>query len=364
MANNENNLKSRFKVSALQLNKKTFLGLLALLMGVGVVVISSFFPVIIDPEQLNNTTFWSNEVLTMAIVILGMVSALFIGQSSNAADPLSEVAKARLKFDKSVVRITNVSAFHQWVKTVFQPKDIKAIEERTLREIGIKQLDIYELELNEIRTLVNKPQKINGKFYGSITKEQFNIIYDLKTGKNKIKLVEPQYYLTCSTILSDLTITEKSSKEGAKKVAMVGASFVWKLLMTVAVAMVFTSLVYDVANEIPIAKSLMNFFSRMVSLASSVFLGYRVGCDENDIDADFINMRILVHDQYIQDTHFVAKTVEELAKEEFKERVAQENKDYMEGKMPKEENIKGLKGEKYLKPVAQIEEKSHVDIIL
>ena len=44
----------------------------------------------------------------------------------------------------------------------------------------------------------------------------------------------------------------------------------------------------------------------------------------NDIEAHYIELKCFVHDRFIEDKTFVPKTQQELAKEDFKERVKEE----------------------------------------
>ena len=64
--------------------------------------------------------------------------------------------------------------------------------------------------------------------------------------------------------------------------------------------------------------------ARLLALVSSSFMGYIVGCQINDIDAEYIEMRIVVQNMFLQDKEFKPIDTQEEAKQEFIERVKKE----------------------------------------
>lgn len=300
-----------------RLNKKIVLGVFALFSVIACITVSSFIPFTFDPEQIKTTKFITNEILICAITIISMVSTIFIGQASNAQNERSRLAKARSEFFASVAKIVNISKFFQWVKRILQPADIKAMYERKMREFGIEDDSVLNLEVFEIKQLVNKAGTFNGRYYRGLSKEQVKVLIKIKEGKYKVILVDPVYYITVKSISGNKTITEKSSSESKKKAAFLSFSIASKLIMTILIGMIFAALARDFLGKQDVNEALMNFGSRMFALVSSAFMGYIVGCQINDIDAEYIEMRTIVHKQFLQDETFVEKTNEELAKEEF-----------------------------------------------
>lgn len=311
-------------------NKKILLGFASLLACIGIIVISSFFPFIIDPSKFLTKEFLTREIIIIAIVIVSMISSIFIGQAGNGSNPNSNIAKARVKFNESVSKITNISTFFQWIRRVQQPEDIALIKERKMREIGITNFAVIDLDIKEINSLIDTPQKIDGRYYKAITKEQAKDLIYIKT-KLKINLVEPNYYLTCKSNDTDRTITEKAGNESRKKSSMIVISVLSKSVMTLVIAIVFTSFVYDASSVLSQAQAWADFLSRMSAVISSSFMGYMVGSQINDIDADYIEMRVLIHKKFLEDKDFKPLTQEEEAKEQFSERVKKENQILMLG---------------------------------
>lgn len=306
------------------MNRKVLLGASALLVCVGLIAICSFVPFIIDPRRWQTKEFLTDELIITAIVIFSMVAAMFIGQAGNAQSEQSKIAKSRVAFLNTVVKIIDLNAFNQWVKKVLQPRDIRTMKERKLRAINVEDFTVLDLENSQIRALVETPQKYNDRFYKGLTKEQVKEILKIKNGRLNISLVEPAYYLSAKSLIDTRTISERSGKEGIVKGLYLTRSIVSKVALGIITAMIFASLMRDLTATRDIAVALQKFLSRIWAMVSSVFMGYIVGCQINDIDSEYIDMRVAVQNMYLQDTEFKPVAQQEEAKQEFIERVKSE----------------------------------------
>lgn len=330
------------------MNRKILLGVSSLFICVALIAICSFVPFIIDPKQWQTVEFLTDELIIVAIVIFAMVATMFIGQASNAQNEESNLAKARASFFESVKRIVNILFFSQWIKKVLQPKDIENMHQRIMRQVGIEDFSVLKLEYAEINALLETPQKYGDRYYKGLSKEQIKTVIDIKHGKYKVVLVEPEYYLSVKNLIDPRTITERSSKEGLKKGLYLTRSVVSRVVLTVITAMIFASLMRDLGAEGDAAEATMKFISRLWAMISSAFMGYIVGCQINDIDAEYINMRVTVHNMYLQDKDFKPMDEQEEAKQQFIDRVKKENVlqlTHTEEEPPEEEAKEEPKGE-------------------
>lgn len=323
-------------------NKKSLLGGLVLLVILAIIAISSFVPFAIDPKRWQTVDFLTKEIIVIVITIAGIITSMFIGQSQNADNPRSEIARAKVRFSESIVRIKDRSAFKQWVHNVLEPSDKEIKRERLMAKHGIEQKEVFDLDRSEVRQLIETPQKFGDKYYRSISKDQADFILEYKEGKYAIDYVNPEYYLTVSSINNDKTISEKAGKETRTKTALLTTQMISKIVRGLIFAMVFASLVFDtqqaadaagigmtpeeaaIAAQAARMTAWMTFGSRILALVTASFSGYIIGSKTNDVEADYINMRCSVHDEFLSDTKFVAKTDQQLAKEEFAERVHKE----------------------------------------
>ena len=316
------------------INKKVLLGLFSIFMCLGLIIVCSFVPFIIDPSQWQTNEFLTDELLICAIVIMSMVSVMFIGQASNAQNEQSRIAKARVAFFASLKNIIDkgVNAFRQWIRKVLQPEDIQSIKERRLRNLGIDDLLILELDDVQLLELSKAPQKYailtakdeedrKGRYFKKITEDQYKGILNIKKTEFKIKFVEPEYYLSVKNLTDTRTVSERAINESKKKRFFLSSSIMSKLAITIVSAMIFASLVRDLTASVDQATAWAKFASRVWAMITSSFMGYIVGTQMNDIDAEYIEMRIQVHTRYMQDSTFKAVSQQDEARKEFVDRV-------------------------------------------
>lgn len=320
-------------------NRKILLGVVAILFAIAFIAITSFVPFVITKEKLTSEKFWTDELIIVAITIFSMMSTMFVGQASNAQNPNSQIAKAKVLFTETIKKIPNMNAFCQWIKRVLQPQDIQAVKERELRRLGIDDYTILKLEDSQIRALASNAQKYNGRYYSQISKEQSDAVLELKDGVKKMHLVEPGYYLTVSSIQADRTDSEKSGRESFIKTIKLLFSVTSKITLTLIPAIIFAALARDLSEGAggDKAEAWATFISRMFALVSSAFFGFLVGCQMNDIDADYINLKSRIQNRFLEDKDFKPLSQQELAKQEFIERVKKENEEYTKSLDLKEE---------------------------
>ena len=307
-------------------NRKVLLGLTALAILIVVICLFSFVPYTISSERLTEPSFIVDLLMLCVITIFALLGMLYVGQASNAQNPKSKIAKATVEFkiSKEEVKKRGLAAFKQWVANVLQVQDKETIKQRTLEEKGIEDLSILKLNIHEIEQLT-KPQKFNGEFYDCLTKEQIDLVKRIKTKGIQLKFVPPEYYLSVQGIKDARTRSERAGGEGAQKGRILFSSITSKILLTIAFSVVWALFARDLASgEYTAIEIATKLFSRLFAFFTSAFMGYIVGCQINDIDAEYIEMRTSVHTDFLEDKDFVAKDVKEIAKEAFINRVKEE----------------------------------------
>lgn len=298
-------------------NKKITLGLLTMVMVFAIIVVSSFFPFILDPSRINKREFITDQLILDAIIISSIISMIFIAQASNAQNPNSELAKAKVAFALSIKRIENYTNFFQWIKKVLQPNDRKDVSEKEMLRLGI-DYRVYLLSDEEIQSLT-EPQKYNDTFFKKLTPQQIKEVINLKKRVKKIKFVSPNYYVSYQNFSSEKNLSEIASKENTKKMATVATQLFTRIISTFIFALIVGSLVLDLTQtDNQIVDSIMTFASRAFSFVSASFAGYMLGCKLNDLDAFYINKRVEVHRLFLEDKNF--QPIDE-AKEQFIDRV-------------------------------------------
>jgi hypothetical protein len=307
-------------------NRKVLLGLTALLILMVVIFLFSFVPYTISGSRLREPSFITDLLMVCVITIFALVGMLFVGQASNAQNPKSKIAKATVEFIVSKQKVVEQgqTKFKQWIVNVLRPKDKQTIIERTLNEAGIDDLSVLKLSVSEIKALT-VAQKYNGEFYDELTKKQIKLLIKIKEEGLKIRFVAPEYYLSIQGIKDKRTVSERSNEEDFKKSKVVFASVASKLLLTISFSIILALFIRDVTSgDYTAAEVATKLFARLFAFFTSVFMGYLVGCQINDIDAEYIEMRSGVHIDFLEDKEFKEKDVKEIAKEHFIDRVKKE----------------------------------------
>lgn len=303
-------------------NKKVTLGLATVGLIVAIIVVSSFWPFILDPSRILTSEWLSDELIITVITISVTIAMMSVAQAANAAKDKSELAKAKVEFAESMKRIDDRAALFQWIKKVLQPADRREIAEREMAKLLIPYA-VYELEEPEILALT-KAQKYGDRFYGPYSEASLKEVIRLKKRIAGRKFVSPNYYTSVKALGTTMTLSEQAANESKKKTLTIVVDLGTRILLTWVGASILGSLVRDLTQQGgSTAEAWMRFLSRMFAFGSSVYLGYFMGCKMNDIDAYYIRKRVEVHTMYRQDRDF--KPVDE-SKEAFKERVMGENR--------------------------------------
>ena len=155
-----------------------------------------------------------------------------------------------------------------------------------------------------------------------ITKAQRDFILDYMDGKYAINFVPADYYLTVSSVAQKKTRSERAGGETRTKAVLLSTKMISHIVRTLIMGMTMASLVYDSAtagSDAEQAMAWITFASRMSSLIMSSFSGYVIGYQTNDIEAEYIEERCSVQEDFLNDKAFKPKTEEQLAEEEYQE---------------------------------------------
>lgn len=313
-------------------SKKLVLGVLSFLLVLAVIVVSAFSELTMNPSNWKSSAFISKELIQVAIAVMSMVCFINIGKSGNDLDSRSNIARARKEFMESIDKIKSkgVNGFLQWVKHTKQKIDQQDENESLLHSVGITNLAYLDLSYNELETLLSQPyskELPSGKtYFNQINKEQHDTILKIKNGKNAIPFINPTEYLVLSKgsrVVSDSRkLSQQAKKETMTMVVDVGSRMVSVLMFGMIMG---AFVVESLSEDADITRNLMNLFTRLSTALTSAFMGYMSGCKLNDITAEYINIKIAVHLQYLDDREFKPLSEQEIAKRNFAEFVKKEN---------------------------------------
>ena len=296
-------------------NKKVMLGGMALLFGVLMIVLFTFVPYSWEPERLTSDEFIMDSLIIVAITLLGMVCLIFMSQATNANNPASKIAVAMANFKVSKAKIADKHAFKQWIREVQQPKDLQDIKERILMHVGIDDATVLDLSEPEIKGLLDEAKMYRDVPYPALNREQIRACLSIKRGV-RVKFPVPEVYLSARAVLDDRTRSERLANEGSKKRNYALLSIISKVVMTLLISVIFTMFVRDLTQEADVATAAGKFATRMMNLFTSSFMGFLVGGQLNDLDAEYVDLRTETFEEFLADTGFKPKSVKEEALEQ------------------------------------------------
>ena len=311
------------------LNKKIMLGLLALFLGVCIIFVCSIVPLAIDPSKWGTIEFISDEIILVALTIIGEVCMIMVAQPYNAGDPNSKIAKSRVAFNDSLIDIVRerFAEFEQWCHQVLEPNDLIDKEHKLLNSVGITNYKYLELSRKELEELLTHPIEYDkATHFRQLNKQQYKMIINILDGKCRINFVNPLSYLKLDKIDLDKNTSEKMANQQKKKILILIWSVVSKSLMVLATGLIFGALM-PTGQEQTTGEVLMKLFTRLFDFASAGFVGFFIGCQINDTDSEYINEKIITHTRFNNDKKFKPLAEEELAHKEWVNYKTQEVKE-------------------------------------
>jgi len=276
-------------------------------------------------KALNNS---SNLVINSAIAISSIICGYYLFQSYLYNNPKGEYQMAALDFRKSRLEYEKHSnVFSDWHNDVYYPRERKAVFEDILRRCGIQQMEVLDLDITEIKSLLNKPQKIKDKIFMSLTEEQVKILMKIKTGKILVNKLPDDYFYDIRGLFSNKRAYVRANKEGITKSSRFTYQIVSKILMGVITTTVFAGLIYN--EETDTKQMWLNLVTRLYTMFSNILYGYIVSRNTMLVELYFIKYKTHVLQLFNIDVKngFKAKSIEEKALEEYERNKENEQKD-------------------------------------
>lgn len=319
------------KIARKYTDKKTVLAFLSFLLVLAVTILSSIPEFAIKPDQITTTKFITKLIMTIIIGVTSLVCFTLIGGTSNSLNQASEIYVARDEFKRSAKDIyeNHYSAFKQWIERVRRPAKQLEVNKRILRHAGITNMAYLDLDETDLRKLIDAPNPELAKSLGvrRITKEQFDAIMFIKSGKSSMKFLGVNDYLIEKTMGVDQTDEETLTNQFKKRNLMFGEKVGAKILIIVVIAVTLGCIGWQTLETIgdeEISEAERTFtivwdiLCKLATAITSAFAGFNDGGKFNSYDASYLRIKMGVHTQFKEDKEFKPLTEKELALEEAK----------------------------------------------
>lgn len=318
---------------AKQYSRETLYVLGAFLCMLVMIVVTSIGQAGLSFESIFAEENTGNILVNASITIFGMVVSIPLGISAT---------KQRVNPDGSLGRyLTEFSAYNKIRKTLdgilwkfsqwHTAQHLKELYDKQLNylhQFNVLQAEaVLKLSREQIIEL-HTPQcyHIDGEdvYFKTLTPEQIKHcleVYDGKVTVNKL----PDFYFLYVDGKTTRSYYDQAYYETKDENWYTISSVALKVFVGFVITCIFTGLTFtandpDVGTRAWILKMLLIMFTRIFNAVSSIWFGYMTGKELVYKQCFYINGKTQFLTEFISDTNFVYKDVQELAKDEFVER--------------------------------------------
>lgn len=332
----EENIEKKFLDSKLEkfgITRKTIYASLSMIVCIALVVVLSIVNAGFNIDSLKTTKFWTNFAILAGLTVIGMVMGLQSGKDMSQNNKIGAFRKSLQKFGEIYKKIDDImlfAYFEDWLQIYRENKRKQKIE-RIIKDNGIKQLEVLDLDLSEINMLRNPYKKqwdeTTERHYGkgeevtyflSCTEDQIEIIKYCLSGQVKVSSI-PKSFFTDATNQSEKDMWESASKASKKKSLFLGSNYAYKLLGLLAMSILFAGLDAS-SGSINSGEMWQLIMTRIFCLLMSYFWGIFIGYEYVKIDTTYINFKTLILNQYYEEYElkiYVPKSIEEESREAY-----------------------------------------------
>lgn len=340
---NDDLIEGKFIDSKLQkfgITRKTVYATLSIVVAMVLIVVLSIINAEFKLDALKTTKFWTNFAILTGLSIVGMVMGVQSGKDMSQNNKIGAFRKSLEKFSSIFKKIDDImlfAYFEDWLE-IYRERKKKEKIERIIKDCGIKQLEVLDLDLSELGLLKNPYKKQWDKdcdrkygneevtYFLSCTDEQIEIIKKCLAGKVRVSDI-PKSFFTDATNQSEKDMWESASNASKKKGLFLGTNYLYRIVGLLAFSILFAGI--GVGESGAGSKEMWSLMvTRIFCLLMSYFWGIFVGFEYVKIDTTYINFKTLILNQYFEEYQlkiFVPKTIDEISKEQYEKYEKEKN---------------------------------------
>lgn len=284
----------------------------------------------LDVTKWKEKEFLSNLTINCAISLFGIFSAMGLADNHYRTKENGMLDVTYKNFCTAKNKIEeHLDKFPYWIRRLHrketEDKCIRYLKDQngiTQAKLILKHLDIIDVES------LNKPfSKVldNGKqiFFKSLTNEQILALKEVMQGKIKVEYLHETYFLNAYNKSNAKSMYEQASKESAVRNQRSFVLVLYRILLTIAMGLIFAGLTVEGIDSNKVGQILINIFSRLSILASSIYSGFTIAHILVKYDCQFIEYKTNVLETFnlevIINKTVVCLTEEEEAEQEYYE---------------------------------------------
>ena len=331
------------KLDRYGMTKRSIYSMLSVIACIGFIIVLSIAQATFNPEKLKSIAYWVNLSIQVAVSIFGMIAGKQAGDDMGRNAPDGQYRTTLRNYGVIISRIKELEIYaylSDWL-VIYREKKLKEKIKNLLYENGIKQLEVLDLDFSELDCLLekgymkdwsqtpyrakyfNEKEEKSITYFVSYTREQIALIRFIKEGKVKVSEVPISFFISAINE-STKDMWESSAKANKKKGLYLGSSYLYKIISLAFVSVMTAGLEPLINGGTNQSQVWLDTISRIFTLILAVVWGFFIGMELVKIDLNYLEFKQEILNLYLEEYRnkiFVPKSVEEKAKEQYKERM-------------------------------------------
>lgn len=321
------------KLSKYGVTKKTAYSVSSVIICIFLIIVLSITQATFDPSLIKTVNFWIDFVILSGLSIYGMIAGQQAGDDISRNNPGGAFRNSLRKFSNSFEKLDNLKLFayfDDWLE-IYREKKLRKKIEGLLKDNGIHQMEVLDLDLNELDCLISpyKKEWSDGKaptYFLTYTEEQIKIIRYCLTGKVKVSKL-PRTFFVDAFYHSEKDMWESAANSSKKKGRFLSVNYAYKIMALLAISILSAGLVPGgFTDGVAQATMWLTLAKRIFCVISAFIWGLFVGFELVKIDISYLDYKTDVLNLYYQEYDlkiFIPQSVEEKAKVNY-EKIKQE----------------------------------------
>lgn len=341
----EKNAKERLeeKISNAGVTKRTLYSAIGIFGCLFLTIVMSITGAGFDPAVFMTWNYWTGMIIQFAISIFSMITGQQIGDDVQRNKPNGQYRRELKNYKANYALIDDtgwIAYFDAWLSLYRERKLQKKIEE-TLRDLGMKQKEVLDLDFNDIAKLEHPFRKdwTGTPYYGkyldpktgksetafkSLSPDQIEALRMIMEGKVTLPYISPSYFLDA---LKDSGGDEWQSAANAdkRKPQKMALSYSYKLFSMLAISAITNGLIaipYEDGGSVALSIA-SRIFVLITSTVWGIFLGFQIV----KMDTVYLTFKSYIVKKFYNDCksgEFKPETVEQQAARELAEYEAEQ----------------------------------------
>jgi len=292
------------KLGKYGITRKSVYAIGSVLLCIILVIVLSVTQAAFDPEKLQTAAFWIEFVILSGFSIFGMVGGQKTSEDIYRNKSGGAFRKALGRFLKLLGELTDsvyYAYLDDWLES-YRERKLKRKIEVFLKGLGIKQMEVLDLDLTELDSLKQPFKKdwkdtiYEGKYpndttyFLSCSDEQIEAIKFVFAGGIKVSNLSSTYFTT-AVGNSDKDMWESAAKQEQKKGSYIAVNYSYRIVMLLILCIVSTALTTGMFNE-STAETILTLVKRLFCILSAYVWGVFLGIQLVKIDVEYLDFKV------------------------------------------------------------------------